>query len=207
MLLMKDPSYQDIPAECQKVVTDGSAAIVPVKRGQLLTITDIEGGRSAQLFAFTDSDLREFLSPHHTRVFSNSYILTLGMRLVTNRRRPMMVLGKDNVRSHDLLLPAATEDSLKQAGLKGRGCLEVITQAIHAAGLRPIKIPDPVNLFLNVTVRQDGTLDPRPLGTPPGSSVTFRVVLDCHAIVAACSSDLGSDHGRGPVEIRVHNEL
>ena len=47
-----------------------------------------------------------FLSPHHTRVFSNSFMLRLGMRLVTNKRRPVLVLGSvaPHLR-HDLLMP------------------------------------------------------------------------------------------------------
>ena len=207
MLLMKDPAVQAPAPEGNWRLAHGEAAALSVACGQLLTVTDVEGGRSAQLFAFTRDDLREFLSPHHTRVFSNSYVLTLGMRLVSNRRRPIMVLGKDNVRTHDLLMPAATAASLAAAGLTGPGCQELIAATIAAQGLRPVKIPDPVNLFLNVPVRQDGRLQPTPSVSPPGGSVTFRVVRDCHVFVTACASDLGIDPGRGPVAIRVHNRL
>ena len=116
MLMMKEPDAASAPPELEQQVAHGAACVVPVRRGQLLTVRDVAGGRSAQLYAFTDADPREFLSPHHTRVFSNSYVLTLGMRLVTNRRRPLMVLGRDSVRAHDLLTPAATAETLARAG-------------------------------------------------------------------------------------------
>ena len=51
------------------------------------------GFEAAALFGITRADPRELLSPHHTRVFGNSFLLRLGMRLVTNRRRPILVLG------------------------------------------------------------------------------------------------------------------
>lgn len=207
MLLMKDPSLQTPAPEGAWTIAHGAAAAVPVACGQLLTVTDVEGGRSAQLFAFTRDSLREFLSPHHTRVFTNTYVLTLGMRLVSNQRRPLMVLGKDSVRTHDLLTPAATAESLAEAGIDGPGCRETIEAAIAAQGLEPVKIPDPVNLFLHVRIRQDGSLNPKPSLSPAGGSVTFRVVRDCHVFVTACSSDLGIDPGRGPVTVRVHNRL
>ncbi|MBN8772142.1 MAG: DUF1989 domain-containing protein, partial [Thiobacillus sp.] len=73
------------PAEAACEIGHGAAALVEAAAGQLLTIEDVGGDRAAQLFAFTRTDAREFLSPHHTRVFSNSYRLTLGMRLVDEK--------------------------------------------------------------------------------------------------------------------------
>jgi len=87
-LLLKHPSDEALPAEARVVVAHGTAGMIRVKRGQFLTVTDLDGGQPAALFAFAEQDMSEFLSPHHTRVFSNSYVLALGMRMVTNRRRP-----------------------------------------------------------------------------------------------------------------------
>jgi uncharacterized protein YcgI (DUF1989 family) len=208
MLLMKEPTHAPLPTEFEQEIAHGTAVIVPVRCGQLLSVTDVDGARAAQLFAFTEADDREFLSPHHTRVFSNSYVLGKGMRLVTNRRRPLMVLGKDNVGTHDLLMPASTTESLAQAGFTGHvGCREVVLAALADAGMHPIKVPDPVNLFLNVAVRQDATLQPLPSVSPAGGQVTCRVIMDCHMIVAACASDLGVSGGTGPIRVTVRNTL
>ena len=118
-LLMKEPDAGPIPAETETVVGADQAAAVVARRGQLLTVTDVDGRQPAALFAITLADPREFLSPHHTRVFSNSFMLRLGMRLVTNRRRPILVLGKDTADSNDLLFPAVDRDYLVRHGYPG----------------------------------------------------------------------------------------
>lgn len=203
MLLMIAPTEQSAPPEHDIVVEHGTVGVVPVRQGQLMTIVDVEGGRPVQLYAYTDADLGEFLSPHHTRVFTNSYRLTQGMRMVTNRRRPLMVLGKDTGRKHDLLMPASTDRTL----VGGGGAREQFRAAIAAQGLNPIKVPDPINLFLDVDIGTDGGITPRDLQHAAGTYITCRVLIDCKLFVGACASDLPIAQKNGPVRVRVTNTL
>ena len=209
-LLMKAPETGPLPAETEIVVgADGAGAVV-ARRGQLLTVTDVEGRQPAALFAITLADPRVFLSPHHTRVFSNSFMLRLGMRLVTNHRRPILVLGKDTVDSNDLLFPAVDGDYLARHGHPGRaGAVENAVRAFAGAGVEPPKLPDPVNLFLNVGLGEDGSLVPGPLRSRAGDHVTFRVVIDATFVVATTAKDVGHwDEGPStPLNVRVHNWL
>jgi uncharacterized protein YcgI (DUF1989 family) len=116
MLLMKDPSGNRAALPLSKVrIAAASAGSIVVKRGQLLRITALEDGAVASLFGFDEAQQDVHLSVHHTRVFSNSYVLAAGMRLVNNRRRPVMVLGKDSVGQHDLLMPASTTAALSSS--------------------------------------------------------------------------------------------
>ena len=209
-LLMKEPGAGPLPAETGIVVGADRAEAVVARRGQLLTVTDIEGRQPAALFAITLADPREFLSPHHTRVFSNSFMLRLGMRLVTNRRRPILVLGKDTVDSNDLLFPAVDRDYLARHGQSGRaGAAENALQALADAGVQPPKLPDPINLFLNVGLTTDGALVPGPLRSRAGDHVTFRVVIDAIFVVATTARDVGhwGEGSSTPLEVRVHNWL
>ena len=72
---------------------------------------------------------------------------------------------------------------------------------------RRTTLADPVNLFLPVAVGQDGRLTPGTPRSPPGAGVTFRVLIDADVIVAACATDLGLPEARGPIRVRVANEL
>ena len=207
-LLMKEPESGPLPPESKHRVDADSAIAVTVRRGQLLTIVDVAGGQPAALFGFTAADPREFLSPHHTRVFSNSFVLRLGMRLVTNRRRPFLVLGKDTVGRHDLLFPAIDTDYLERNGIRGRlGTVEAALGAIRAMGIDPPKMPDPVNLFLNVQLGADGSLTPGALDSEPGAHVTFRVIIDATFVVATTAKDVGHwrEGASTALEVRVHN--
>ena len=209
-LLMKEPDGRPLPPETEVVVNADRAGAVVARRGQLLTVTDIEGRQPAALFAVTLADPREFLSPHHTRVFSNSFMLRLGMRLVTNRRRPILVLGKDTVDSNDLLFPAVDGDYLARNGHRGRsGAVENAVRAFADAGVAPPKLPDPVNLFLNVGLNTDGSLVPGPLRSRAGDHVTFRVVIDATFVVATTAKDAGhwNEGASTPLGVRVHNWL
>ncbi|WP_102225381.1 DUF1989 domain-containing protein [Acidimangrovimonas sediminis] len=207
-LMMITPTDADLPPESAVVIPHGTVAAIPVKQGQLMTITDIEGGRPVQLYAYTDASTDEFLSPHHTRVFSNSYRLNQGMRMVTNRRRPLMVLGKDTGRKHDLLMPGATRSGLAEVGLASEACeREAFRAAVAEAGLEPAKFPDPINLFLDVSIDTTGAIAPHDLSHPAGTHVTCRVVIDCLLFVGACASDLPIRQNAGPVKVEIRNQL
>ena len=137
-------------------------------------------------------------------------MLRLGMRLVTNRRRPILVLGKDTVDSNDLLFPAVDRDYLERHGHRERnGAVENAVRAFGDAGVEPPKLPDPVNLFLAVGLEADGSLVPGPLRSRTGDHVTFRVVIDATFVVATTARDVGhwNEGPSTPLRVRVHNWL
>lgn len=207
-LLMKHPTGEPLPVEARLEVPHGTAGTVRARRGQFLKITDLRGGQPAGLVGFVEDDPSEFLSPHHTRVFSNSYVLALGMRMVTNRRRPMLVLGRDTRRRHDLLLPGSDRRSLDAAGLPDeQGCMEAMRAALAEAGLRPPKLPDPVNFFLDVEVGLDGSLSFGAAPSQAGDNVICRVIIDTIFIVAACASGTAQQERAGPLQVDVINDL
>lgn len=207
-LLMIEPSSAPLPAETELVVSGGEVGCVRVAAGQLLAVSDIEGSQPAGLFALATHDPSHFLSPHHTRVFSNSFILRLGMRLVTNRRRPAMVLSRDRVGRHDLLMPITEASAHGTTGGADRLRAKVAA-AFGMTGIAPLKIPDPISLFLDVAVEANGSLVPRGVASKPGDTVVFRVVMDLMIAVAAPYPDplLWDREKPGPIALRVRNEV
>src|SRR5258707_2208624 len=176
MLLLKTPTLT-LPEERELEVAGGAVKTFPVAAGQLLTITDVAGGQPAALFAVAVDDPRHFVSPHHTRVFSNSFLLRLGMRVVTNRRRPAMVLGRDSVGTHDLMMPVTEAGD----GSTYIGATDRFRDKVRAAFARSrvdlVRVPDPINLFLHVPLNDDGPPAPRGGGSPPRRPGPFRVRL------------------------------
>jgi uncharacterized protein len=119
-LLMIESVGEPLPPGDDVPVPSGGAAAVLVRQGQLLSIETMVPRQVAGLFAWTAADSGEWLSPHHTRVFGGTFELRMGMRLVTNRRRPVFVVGRDSFRRHDVLLPAS-EASVAAVGMAVRG--------------------------------------------------------------------------------------
>lgn len=209
MLLMKEATDTRAPLPMQSVtVPAASAGSILVKRGQLLRITALEDGAVASLFGFSEAEPTVHLSVHHTRVFSNSYVLGAGMRLVNNRRRPVMVLGKDSVGQHDLLMPASTTAFLAANGYAGQpGCVESLVAELQRLNRQQPKLPDPINLFVHVQLDQQGTLTPLPNTVKAGDSVTCRVVLDTLFVVSTCCTGIAGNDKPGAVELSVAEDL
>jgi uncharacterized protein YcgI (DUF1989 family) len=194
-LLMIEPASEPPPPEADVSVASGGAATVQVRQGQLLSIETVVPGQVAGLFAWTAADPGEWLSPHHTRVFGGTFVLRLGTRLVTNRRRPIFVVGRDSLRCHDLLLPAS------------EGSVAAVANAISEAGLAIPRIPDPVNLFLWTRLDNDGRIEVRPSPSRAGERWTARVLIDAFVAVAAPSPSPAVDPDDPVVMVRVRNEV
>lgn len=209
MLLMRE-SYEETAvrtlAEPVQVAA-GSIGSISVLRGQLLRITAQGDGAVASLFGFSLADPAVWLSVHHTRVFSNSYLLGSGMRLVNNRRRPMMVLGKDSVKRHDLLLPASTTAFLAERGYPGEGCLDALRGELARLGMVVPKLPDPINLFMHVKLTREGEILPETNLTQTGDSITCRVVMDTQFIVSACNTGIEGNDRPAPLLLSVAENL
>ena len=202
MLLMIDGPTRECRGLRETEVPAGTAGSIEVLQGQLLQITALGEGAVASLFGFAKDDPSVFLSVHHTRVFSNSYVLGAGMRLVTNRRRALMVLGKDSVGTHDLLLPASTTAYLQSIGIDGQtGCVEAVQAELDRLGIVPTRFPDPVNLFMNVQLHQDGRLEPLPSRVKAGDRVICRVLRDTVFVASACHTGIAG-HER-PAALRL----
>ncbi|WP_288462370.1 urea carboxylase-associated family protein [uncultured Pseudomonas sp.] len=208
MLLMKEHLAERAPLPLQRVdVPAGSAGSIAVKRGQLLRIEALDAGTVASLFGFSEEDPMVHLSVHHTRVFSNSYVLSSGMRLVNNRRRPVMVLGKDSLGTHDLLLPASTSAFLRSRGYTQPGCAEAVQAELARLGRQPPKLPDPINLFMHVVLERDGSLHPQPNRTKAGDRITCRVVQDMLFVVSTCCTGIPGNDQVGTVALSVAESL
>lgn len=209
MLLMIEPELDRSPSSSiSTIVPAGTVSSIAVLRGQLLKIEALGVGAVASIYGFAQDDPSVFLSVHHTRVFSNSYLLTAGMRLVSNRRRPLMVLGKDTVGTHDLLMPASTTAYLEGLGLHGmQGCVEAVQAELSRLEIAPARFPDPVNLFMNVRIYEDGTLEALPNQVQAGDHVICRVLRDMTFVVSACVTGIVGNSQPAALALRAAESL
>ncbi len=164
-----------------------------VHAGTLFRAVDVEGKQCGDLFAFCASDVSEFASAEHTRVSTNRLFPRLGEQFVTNRRRPILTFLEDtSPGKHDLLVAACDPTRYQLLGLEGwhASCQENLQKVMSGFGKAGIEVPQPINLFTNIPVREDGTLDWQPALSRPGDSVTFRAELDCYVVLSACPQDI-----------------
>lgn len=199
----------DRPAEREFVVEGGHGQAFTVGVGQFLTVTDVQGQQVGDFFAWNRYDPREFLSPHNTRLTANALVPPVGARFVTNRRRPMFVLVRDTVGRHDLLLAACDPARYASFGVPDhRSCAGNVAEALREAGLAVPRLYDPVNLFMNVPVRDDGSLAIEAPLSRAGDAVTFRATMEALCVLSACPMDLNACNGGRitDLRVRIHGE-
>lgn len=179
---------------------------VRVQAGTRFAIVDLEGRQCVDLFAFAASDVTEYASAEHTRVHVNRLFPRPGEHFVTNRRRSILFFEADHSPGvHDLLVAAC--DPTRYAGLGVEGwhasCQENLQRAMAGLGHPRVEVPQPINLFTNIPVGTDGTLDWRPALTQPGDSVVFRAELDSIIVASSCPQDVVPINDRNPTAVAI----
>src|SRR6266508_5210115 len=175
-------------------IRPGQAYAVEVMTGQYLQISDVQGKQVADFVAFNLEDRAEALSTAATRAINGSIMLQLGMKLYSNRRNAMFELVEDAVGRHDMLFPACDPRRYKDDfGLEEHAnCREALTEALTEYNVTYDQIPDPVNWFMNVAIRQRGELEIREPLSERNDSVLLTALMDTVVAVSACPQDQNS---------------
>ncbi|MBM3520736.1 MAG: urea carboxylase-associated family protein, partial [Alphaproteobacteria bacterium] len=76
-----------------------------VARGSRLRVINTEGRQVVDTWAFNPADVAEFMSMEHARVHMGRVNPVVGSVLLSNRRRPMLIMIEDSSGGvHDTLL-------------------------------------------------------------------------------------------------------
>ncbi|NIK58520.1 DUF1989 domain-containing protein [Kribbella shirazensis] len=178
---------------------------VRVERGSLVRVVDVEGQQVGDLFAYVAGPAGvtgEHLSASHTRTATSRLFPAIGQAFVTNRRRPILTLVEDTSPGrHDLLIAACDDARYAAFGVPDHpSCARNLRTAL---AVDVDVVPQPVNVFMQVPVTANDTLDWLPATTKPGDSITFRAELDCVVVVSACPQDLTVINGNGPTDLAI----
>lgn len=173
------------------LVPAGQGRSIEVKEGQLFHLIDVEGTQVGDFVAFRRSDMREAVSPSHTRSVLGRITLGAGDRLITNGRRPLMKIVHDDVGAHDLLWAAC--DGLRYSvdfGLENHAnCRDNLVSALGPYGIESWRLPDPINFFMNTPVGAGGAFETYPAASKPGDRVIMRCLDDVIIAVSSCPQD------------------
>src|SRR5262245_49452719 len=136
-------------------VAPGTAFAAEVKAGELVQVMDVSGQQVADFVAFGLADHSEILSVGATRAGGGTMMLQEGMKILSNRRNPMLELIEDTVGRHDMLFAACDPKRYKDDfGLDDHpSCRVGLTEALSPYGIGFDQIPDPINLFMNVSIK------------------------------------------------------
>jgi uncharacterized protein YcgI (DUF1989 family) len=181
---------------------------VSIRVGDRVRVIGPEGGQVADVFAFSADDPSEYHSAEHTRVYVGRLFPRVGEQFVTNRRRPILTLERDDSPGiHDMLCAACDPTRYQGLGVEGwhASCQENLLGAMRQLGVERVEVPQPINLFMNIPIGVDAELGWLPAPTRPGDSTTLRAELDCYVVVSACPQDLVQINAGtpGPIDLEI----
>jgi uncharacterized protein len=176
-----------------------------LNEGEFLQITDVNSKQVATMVAFNQHDPAERLSTSHTRAGNNSLVLIEEMAIFSDRHNAMLVVLEDTCGRHDILYPACDAQTyLTDYGIEGHAnCRDGLHQVLRQYGIKYEDIPDPVNWFMNVGLRQRGRFEVREPLSERGDYVLLRATMDLIVAVAACPQDQNAANAFRPTDIQV----
>jgi uncharacterized protein YcgI (DUF1989 family) len=116
-----------------------------------------------------------------------------GDPLITNRRRPIMVLEEDTSPGrHDTLIAACDDYRYGLLGCEAYhdNCTDNLHAAMRRIGVSTTECPSPLNLWMNIPVAADGSTGWGEPLSKPGDHVVLRAQMDCIVAMSACPQDI-----------------
>lgn len=165
------------------------------------------GSQVVDTWALALPDLDEQMSMPHTRFTLGRLRLEPGDQLYSDLRRPIMTLVEDTSPGiHDLLFPACDPQRYELLGASDHdNCCDNFRTALAELGHVRERVPCPLNLFMNVSLDSDGTLELASSVRRPGGYVVLRAERDLVAVLSTCPQDLVPINGpqMRPTEVQV----
>lgn len=180
----------------------------PMKAGQYARIINTHGNQVVDAWAVAAREPGETSSMDHTRSVNSNIFFTRGMSVISSRRRPMLKMVADSAGvRHDTLLCPCSRELYQQLGCTEphRSCTDNFHEALTEVGLSVPFTPASLNLFMNVPVGADGTVERVAPETAAGDHVVLRAEMDLSLVLSACPQDITPINGdaRMPRDIAV----
>lgn len=191
----QDPSLNIIPPRTGTAFT--------LKKGELLTVVDIEGEQVSDLLCYNEHDTGEYLSSGRTIDYAETLFLTTGHPFYSNRSNIMFTIIHDDVGRHDFLLTPCSKDTFRIIyGHENphHGCFGNLCQALAPYGIKEDAIPVTFNLFMHTDV--DGTtgkIKVLPPKSKAGERITIKAEMDLIVGLTPCSAEQSNNGSFKPI--------
>lgn len=179
----------------ESVVVPGyDARCVKVMKGEFVKIIDTYGQQVGDLVCYKVDDVSVHSSPSHTRCSLKKIYMKVGDSLYSNKRKPLLKIVEDTVGVHDLLYPECDitrfQVDLKCTGYH-RNCYDNLMGELRKKGITPEELAEPLNVFMNVPVLEDGSIVIDEPKSKAGDYMIMEALEDLYVVMSSCSIDVG----------------
>lgn len=195
-------------------MTEKATFEIPARRGrgfrlaagQRLKVINTHGTQVIDTWAFSASDPWEFMSMEHSRAMTRRIIPKVGDVMYSNKRQPILTLLEDTSPGiHDTIIAACDRYRYQLLGVEGHhdNCTDNLFAAMNDLGLSIPSVPCPLNLWMNIPIQRDHSIEFRPTVSKPGDFVVVRAEIGLVVVFSACPQDILPINGAMPVEAHV----
>lgn len=187
-------------ASPQQVLKASRGTAIKLCKGEAISIINLRGNQVVDTWAVNLTDASECGALEHTRSINSNMFFEKGMTLVSNLRRPMLKLIEDSSPGrHDTLLCPCNAAIYRELGCTEyhRSCTDNFHEALAELGLDCSYTPASLNLFMNVPVAEDGSVQRVPPRSKAGDSITLLAEMDLVVVLSACPQDITPINGTG----------
>ena len=179
------------PTLYEETVPGGGHTSFVLKRGQLLRLTDIEGGANVSLLLLNAHEKSERLNLPDTLKCQHTARLTAGHCLYSDMGRILAAITADTCGRHDTLGGAcAQESNTVRYALDKRymhSCRDnFLRGALHDGRLSKRDLGANINFFMNVPVTPEGGLTFEDGLSAPGKYVELKAEQDVIVLISNC---------------------
>ena len=204
------------PTLYEELVPGGGHTSFVLKRGQLLRITDLEGGANVSLLLLSAAEKSERLNLPDTLKCQHTAKLTAGHCLYSDMGRVLAAITADTCGWHDSLggvLNAAEVAEKYGAGryqeLRNHFFRNGVDNLLVEMGKWNLGLPDllmNLNLFSQVTVDADGAFQFQPGNSKAGDYLELYAPMDTLVVLTALQHpmDPNPEYAPKPVQLSWH---
>ncbi|MCX5209321.1 urea carboxylase-associated family protein [Kitasatospora sp. NBC_00240] len=178
-----------------------------VRRGQLLTITDLGGNQAVDCLLYDAHDTAVRYSAPDTLQAQGSLFLGKGSVLLSDEHTPMMTVLADDCGRHDTVGGACSKESntlrYGHHTWSQHACVENFLAEGSRWGLGKRDLVSNINWYMNVPVEPDGTLGIVDGLSSPGLRVVLRAETDVLVLVSNCPQINNPCNGFDPTPVQM----
>ncbi len=195
------------PSACVISARTGSA--VRLRVGQAVKVVNTHGTQVVDTWALNLPDTTEYLSMEQTRRMLLKLWPQEGDTLYSNRRNAMLVMEQDTSPGiHDTLFACCDPWVYTHYGCPPghENCRDNFVMALAALDIAPPIVPNPLNLWMNIPVRDNMSLAIAAPVSTAGDYVVLRALVDAVLVFSACPMDVTPINGDDcqPKGVRYH---
>jgi hypothetical protein len=201
-MALSNTGLVEIPARRGKAVRVG--------KGRQVKMINTHGTQVVDTWAFNADDLHEFMSMEHTRPHIGRIIPNVGDIMYTNKRRPILTFVEDTSHGiHDTIIAACDRYRYKFLNFEGYhdNCTDNLYAAMAQLGLTPPETPSPLNMWMNIPVGRDNSIQFLPTVAKPGDCVVLRAEMDVVMAFSACPQDILPINGTACKPVECHFQV